>query len=126
MPADRTKRAGPSRPNPTKPKAKKYALPPIAGAGDDADVHAAREREVVAGPVDEMPTAEEEAPRRVKEKKAKKKKTAGIVYISRLPPGMTPHKVRHLMAKWGEVGRVYAQRRDGELPERMGRGGDGV
>ncbi|KLT42319.1 hypothetical protein CC85DRAFT_296546 [Cutaneotrichosporon oleaginosum] len=48
----------------------------------------------------------------VSKDKSKKKKTPGIVYISRLPPGMTPHKVRHLMAKWGEVGRVYAQRRD--------------
>lgn len=48
---------------------------------------------------------------------SKKKKTtiaAGVVYISRLPPGMTPDKVRHLMSRWAEVGRVYAQRRDGE------------
>jgi hypothetical protein len=54
-----------------------------------------------------------------KTKKAKKAKadasTPGIVYISRLPPGMTPQKVRHLMAKWGDIGKVYAQRRDGEL-----------
>ncbi|OCF35355.1 pre-rRNA-processing protein ESF2 [Kwoniella heveanensis BCC8398] len=49
----------------------------------------------------------------VKRKKAKSKKpTPGIVYISRLPPGMTPQKVRHLMGRWGEVGKVYAQRRD--------------
>lgn len=46
--------------------------------------------------------------------KKKKKRTPGIVYISRIPPGMTPHKVRHLMEHWGEVGRVYAQPRDGE------------
>lgn len=56
--------------------------------------------------------------REKKSKKAKKAKldatTPGIVYISRLPPGMTPQKVRHLMAKWGDVGKVYAQRRDGE------------
>lgn len=55
----------------------------------------------------------------MRKKKAKKAKadagTPGIVYISRLPPGMTPQKVRHLMAKWGDVGKVYAQRRDGEL-----------
>jgi ESF2/ABP1 family protein len=38
----------------------------------------------------------------------------GIIYISRLPPGMTPQKVRHLMARWGEVGKVYAQPRDGK------------
>jgi len=46
----------------------------------------------------------------------KKKKTApspGVVYISRIPPGMTPQKIKHLMARWGEVGRVYAQKKDG-------------
>jgi len=34
---------------------------------------------------------------------------AGIVYISRIPPGMQPTKVRHLMSAYGEVGRVYLQ-----------------
>ena len=48
-----------------------------------------------------------------KSKSKRKAPTPGIVYISRLPPGMTPQKVRHLMARWGEVGKVYAQRRDG-------------
>ncbi|CAD6585513.1 MAG: RNA-binding ATPase activator esf2 [Tremellales sp. Tagirdzhanova-0007] len=48
------------------------------------------------------------------EKKRKKRSTltSGIVYISRVPPGMTPQKIRHLMERWGEVGKVYAQRRD--------------
>lgn len=53
----------------------------------------------------------------VKSKKRKSSTTTpspGIVYISRVPPGMTPQKVRHLMGRWGEIGRVYAQRRDGE------------
>jgi ESF2/ABP1 family protein len=107
MPADRTKK---TRAGPSNPKARKYALPPIAGAGDDADVHAARE--VAVGAVEEEGEGEGEQP----VKKAKKKgKTPGIVYVSRIPPGMTPAKVRHLMAKWGEVGRVYAQPRDGEF-----------
>ena len=35
---------------------------------------------------------------------------AGIIYISRIPPGMQPAKVRHLMSAYGEVGRVYLQR----------------
>ena len=50
------------------------------------------------------------------EMKRKKRptRTAGIVYISRVPPGMTPQKVRHLMERWGEVGKVYAQRGDGK------------
>lgn len=34
---------------------------------------------------------------------------AGIVYISRIPPGMQPSKVRHLMSQHGVVGRVYLQ-----------------
>lgn len=34
---------------------------------------------------------------------------AGVIYISRIPPGMRPTKVRHLMSAFGEVGRVYLQ-----------------
>ena len=34
---------------------------------------------------------------------------AGVVYISRIPPGMRPTKVRHIMSAYGEVGRVYLQ-----------------
>ncbi|THH33571.1 hypothetical protein EUX98_g513 [Antrodiella citrinella] len=36
----------------------------------------------------------------------------GVVYISRIPPGMRPTKVRHLMSGYGEVGRVYLQAED--------------
>jgi ESF2/ABP1 family protein len=34
---------------------------------------------------------------------------AGVVYISRIPPGMRPPKVRHLMCAYGQIGRVYLQ-----------------
>lgn len=34
---------------------------------------------------------------------------AGVLYISRIPPGMRPTKVRHLMSGYGAVGRVYLQ-----------------
>ncbi|KAF8629627.1 hypothetical protein AX15_003361 [Amanita polypyramis BW_CC] len=37
---------------------------------------------------------------------------AGIIYISRLPPGMGPAKVRHLMSAYGEIGKVYLQQED--------------
>ncbi|KDQ07763.1 hypothetical protein BOTBODRAFT_119640 [Botryobasidium botryosum FD-172 SS1] len=37
---------------------------------------------------------------------------AGIIYISRIPPGMRPPKVRHLMSAYGEVGRVYLKQED--------------
>lgn len=70
-------------------------LPPLYAEGDDEDDK--KKRKSADG------------------KTKKKKKTAGIVYISRIPPGMTPHKVRHLMEHWGEVGRVFAQPRDGKL-----------
>ncbi|TBU49060.1 hypothetical protein BD309DRAFT_986867 [Dichomitus squalens] len=43
--------------------------------------------------------------------KAAQEKT-GVVYISRIPPGMRPTKVRHLMSAYGEVGRVYLQQED--------------
>jgi len=34
---------------------------------------------------------------------------AGVVYISRIPPGMQPTKVRHFMSAYGEIGRIYLQ-----------------
>ncbi|KAJ7047811.1 hypothetical protein C8F04DRAFT_1205616 [Mycena alexandri] len=37
---------------------------------------------------------------------------AGVIYISRIPPGMRPTKVRHLMSVYGDVGRVYLQQED--------------
>jgi len=38
---------------------------------------------------------------------------AGVVYLSRIPPGMRPTKVRHLMSAYGEVGRVFLQQEGG-------------
>lgn len=43
-------------------------------------------------------------------KPKKKPISPGIVYISRIPPGMTPQKIKHLMGRWGETGKVYAQK----------------
>ena len=40
--------------------------------------------------------------------KAAKEKT-GVIYISRIPPGMRPAKVRHMMSQYGEIGKVYLQ-----------------
>jgi ESF2/ABP1 family protein len=37
------------------------------------------------------------------------KEKNGVVYISRIPPGMRPTKVRHLMSQYGEIGKVYLQ-----------------
>lgn len=41
---------------------------------------------------------------------------AGVVYISRIPPGMRPAKVRHLLGQHGEIGRVYLQQEGAPLP----------
>lgn len=42
--------------------------------------------------------------------------TPGLIYLSRIPPGMGPSKVKHLLGAYGEVGRVYLAR-DGEAHE---------
>jgi DNA phosphorothioation-dependent restriction protein DptG len=44
----------------------------------------------------------------VEEYKAAQERT-GVIYISRIPPGMNPNKVRHLLSAYGEIGRVYLQ-----------------
>lgn len=34
----------------------------------------------------------------------------GLIYLSRIPPGMGPSKVKHLLSAFGEVGRVFLAR----------------
>lgn len=34
----------------------------------------------------------------------------GLIYLSRIPPGMGPSKVKHLLSAYGEVGRVFLAR----------------
>ena len=36
--------------------------------------------------------------------------TPGIIYLSRLPPGLGPAKVKHTLSAYGEVGRVFLAR----------------
>ena len=36
-------------------------------------------------------------------------KKRGIVYISRISPGMKPMKVKHLMSQFGEVTRIFCK-----------------
>ena len=50
----------------------------------------------------------------VKKTKRRKKEpenvtSPGIIYLSRIPPFMKPHKVRHLLSRYGGVGRIYLQ-----------------
>ncbi|ORX73888.1 hypothetical protein DL89DRAFT_6019 [Linderina pennispora] len=37
-------------------------------------------------------------------------KRSGVIYMSRVPPFMKPAKVRHLLSKYGEIGRIYLAR----------------
>jgi ESF2/ABP1 family protein len=46
----------------------------------------------------------------------KAKQKAGIIYISRIPPGMRPAKVKHLMSNYGKVGRVFLQQEGEHTP----------
>ncbi|MBW0463625.1 hypothetical protein O181_003340 [Austropuccinia psidii MF-1] len=39
---------------------------------------------------------------------------SGLIYLSRIPPGMGPSKLKHLLSRWGEIGRIYLAR-DEEL-----------
>ncbi|WFC98979.1 RNA-binding ATPase activator esf2 [Malassezia yamatoensis] len=38
-----------------------------------------------------------------------KQQKTGIIYVSRIPPGMTAAKIRHIFSQFGEVGRIYLQ-----------------
>ena len=75
------------------------------------------EEETEAGPSTSAPkpTSKSTSTSTKSKSTSKKRKTLipGIVYISRLPPGMTPQKVKYLMAQWGDVGKIYAQKKDG-------------
>ena len=39
-----------------------------------------------------------------------KRTEPGLIYLSRLPPGMGPSKVKHLLQAYGEIGRVFLKR----------------
>lgn len=45
-------------------------------------------------------------------KEEKKIKKSGVVYLSSLPPYMKPQKLRHIMSKFGEVGRIFLKPED--------------
>lgn len=65
--------------------------------GDEMDEN---EEEAMAGPILTTEDLEEFK---------KKQQKRGIIYVSRIPPGMTPAKVRHIFSQFGEVGRIYLQ-----------------
>ncbi|KAJ2234985.1 RNA-binding ATPase activator esf2 [Coemansia sp. RSA 1722] len=55
----------------------------------------------------------------------KKEKKSGVVYMSRVPPFMKPIKVRHLLEKYAEIGRIYlVQEDDKRRKQRLKTGGN--
>lgn len=45
--------------------------------------------------------------KKTKDIKVKKEKKPGVVYLSRIPPTMTPHELRSYMEPFGKLGRLY-------------------
>jgi ESF2/ABP1 family protein len=77
------------------------------------------QEETEAGPSTSAPKSKSTSTKSKSTSKKRKTLIPGIVYISRLPPGMTPQKVKYLMAQWGDVGKIYAQKKDGKLLSRI-------
>ena len=42
-------------------------------------------------------------------KKKRSKRTPGVIYLSRIPPYMKPHKLKHLLSPYGTVGHIFLQ-----------------
>jgi ESF2/ABP1 family protein len=47
-----------------------------------------------------------------------KQDRSGVVYISRVPPFMKPEKIRHLLCKYGDVGRIFLTPEDPAIRKR--------
>lgn len=59
------------------------------------------------------------------EKEQKKIKKSGVVYLSSIPPYMKPQKIRHIMSRFGEVGRLYLKPEDSKVHKsRVKQGGN--
>lgn len=66
-----------------------------------------QEAEMVVGDEDERKEKRKKKLVSVKGDESSSKTVAGIIYLSRVPPFMKPHKVKHLLSRYGSVGRVY-------------------
>jgi len=56
--------------------------------------------------------------KREENKSADKETVPGVIYISRVPPKMTPSRLKSLLAIHGEVGRVYLEQEDPSVRKR--------
>ncbi|KAH8895641.1 hypothetical protein GQ53DRAFT_743669 [Thozetella sp. PMI_491] len=50
-------------------------------------------------------------------------KKSGVVYLSRIPPFMKPHKLRHLLEPYGKINRIFLSPESDEARARRLRGG---
>ncbi|CAJ0848745.1 15430_t:CDS:2 [Entrophospora sp. SA101] len=46
------------------------------------------------------------------------KNKTGVIYLSRIPPFMKPAKIKHLLSRYGEIGRVYLAPEDAKIHAR--------
>ena len=60
--------------------------------------------EASGGVLSKSVPARERAP-----KKKKASKVPGVVYLSRIPPYMKPHKLKYLLSPYGKVGNIFLQ-----------------
>ena len=44
-----------------------------------------------------------------KKQNSKKERVPGLVYLSRIPPYMKPHKLKHLLSPYGRIGHIFLQ-----------------
>ncbi len=47
----------------------------------------------------------------------------GVVYLARVPPFMKPQKIRHLLSKYGAIGRIFLQPEDKKVASKRKRAG---
>lgn len=63
-------------------------------------------------------------PEQLAKEQAKIKKS-GVVYLSSIPPYMKPQKLRHIMQRFGEIGRIYLKPEDAQVyKSRLKQGGN--
>jgi hypothetical protein len=79
---------------------------------DDEDEDAIEEGDALVGPTLITTTG---LPSHLLPKSKKRGSEPGLIYLSRIPPGMGPFKVKHILAAHGEVGRVFLAR-SGSFP----------
>jgi ESF2/ABP1 family protein len=78
------------------------------GSPEGADAPSARRRKGVAKPL----TAEALAAFNAAEK------AKGLLYLARVPPFMKPLKLRHLLSRYGDIGRIYLAPEDAAATRR--------